>query len=83
MTLKLFFSAVTKFIFGIVLVGVLIFLPAGSFDYLYGWIFMGILFIPILLAGIVMMIKNPALLKNRLDSKEKQKVKYRLMPFIW
>lgn len=73
MTAKLFFNAITKFILGIVLVGLLIFLPAGSLSYIYGWVFMGILFIPMLFAGIVMMIKNPALLKSRLDAKEKQK----------
>ena len=55
------------------LVGVLIFLPAGSFSYIYGWILMGVLFIPMFLAGIVMIFKNPALLKSRLDAKEKQK----------
>ncbi len=73
MTFKLFFNAITKFFLGVVLVGVLIFLPAGSFSYIYGWILMGVLFIPMFLAGIVMMIKNPALLKSRLDAKEKQK----------
>ncbi|MBR2152428.1 MAG: isoprenylcysteine carboxylmethyltransferase family protein [Clostridia bacterium] len=73
MTFKLFFNAITKFLLGVVLVGVLIFLPAGSFSYIYGWILMGVLFIPMFLAGIVMIFKNPALLKSRLDAKEKQK----------
>ncbi len=72
MTSKLFFQAITKFILGVLLVGGLIFLPAGSFSYLYGWVFMVVLFIPMCLAGIVMMIKNPALLKSRLDAKEKE-----------
>lgn len=62
-----------KFIFGIVLVGLLIFLPAGTLSFINGWIFMGVLFIPMFLAGIVMMLKNPELLKKRLDAKEKQK----------
>ena len=73
MTFKLFISATTKFLLGVVLVGLLIFLPAGSFSYFNGWLLMGILFIPITVAGIVMMLKNPALLKKRLDGKEKQK----------
>lgn len=73
MTKKLFFEAIIKFLLGIVLVGALIFLPAGTLDFFGGWLFMGVLFIPMLLAGIVMMIKNPALLARRLDAKEKQK----------
>lgn len=72
MTVKLFFQAIIKFVLGVILVGLLIFLPAGSFAYTNGWIFMGILFIPMFCAGIVMMFKNPMLLKSRLDAKEKQ-----------
>ena len=72
MTVKLFFSAIAKFLLGVILVGVLIFLPAGSFSYINGWVLMGILFVPMFLAGIVMMIKNPQLLKERLDAKEKR-----------
>lgn len=73
MTVKLFFEAIIKFLLGVVLVGILIFLPAGTLCYLYGWILMGVLFIPMFLAGIVMMIKNPQLLAKRLSAKEKQK----------
>ena len=73
MSLKLFLEAIIKFLFGIVLVGLLIFLPAGTLSYFNGWLFMGVLFIPMLIAGIIMMIKNPKLLANRLDAKEKQK----------
>ena len=62
--MKLFFEAIIKFLLGIILVGLLIFLPAGTLKYLNGWIFMGILFIPMFLAGIIMMIKNPFLLKS-------------------
>lgn len=72
MTVKLFFQAIIKFALGVILVGLFIFLPAGSFAYINGWIFMGILFIPMFCAGIVMMFKNPMLLKSRLDAKEKQ-----------
>ena len=73
MSLKLFLEAIIKFLFGIVLVGLLIFLPAGTLSYFNGWLFMGVLFIPMLIAGIIMMIKNPKVLANRLDAKEKQK----------
>lgn len=73
MTVKLFFEAIAKFLLGVVLVGVLIFLPAGTLLYWNGWLFMGILFVPMFFAGIVMMVKNPALLKKRLEAKEKQK----------
>ena len=71
MNVKLFFEAIIKIILGVVLVGLLIFLPAGTFNYFNGWLLMGILFIPMFIAGIVMMIKNPELLKRRLDAKEK------------
>ncbi len=73
MTTKLFIQAITKFLSGIVLVGLLIFLPAGTLSFFNGWLFMGILFVPMFCAGIVMMLKNPELLKKRLNAKEKQK----------
>ena len=73
MTVNLFMQAITKFMLGIVLVGVLIFLPAGTFLYFNGWLLMGILFVPMFVAGIVMMFQNPELLKKRLYAKEKQK----------
>lgn len=73
MTTKFFAEAIIKFISGIILVGALIFLPAGTISFFNGWLFMGILFIPMFFAGIVMMLKNPSLLKSRLDAKEKQK----------
>lgn len=73
MTIKLFINAFAKFILGVVLVGVLIFLPAGTINYFNGLLLMGILFIPMFIAGIFMMFKNPKLLKSRLNAKEKQK----------
>ena len=73
MTTKLFIQAVTKFLSGVVLVSLLIFLPAGSFLFFNGWLFMGILFVPMFFAGIVMMFKNPELLKKRLNAKEEEK----------
>ncbi len=72
MTLKLFISAITKFLLGVALVGLLIFFPAGSLSFFNGWLLMGILFVPMFFAGIVMMFKNPNLLKSRLNAKEKR-----------
>lgn len=71
MTTKLFVQAITKYVSGVLLVGALIFLPAGSLSYSNGWLFMGVLFVPMFFAGIVLMAKNPELLKKRLDAKEK------------
>ncbi|MBR4002497.1 MAG: isoprenylcysteine carboxylmethyltransferase family protein [Clostridia bacterium] len=70
---KLFLQAIVKFLLGVVLVGVLIFLPAGTLSFFNGWLLMGLLFIPMFFAGIVMLIKNPKLLTERLDVKEKDK----------
>lgn len=72
MSKGLFFQAVFKFLLGVAAVGVLIFLPAGTLHYPNGWLLMGILFVPMFLAGIIMMIKNPALLQKRLNAREKQ-----------
>lgn len=72
MTRELLFQAMSKFILGIIVVGILIFLPAGTFHYWNAWLFMGILFIPMFFAGTVLLFKNPALLKKRLNSKEQQ-----------
>ena len=71
--MKLFVEAIVKFLLGVVLVGVLIFLPAGTLNYLNGWILMGILFVPMFVAGIIMLVKNPKLLESRLTAKEKEK----------
>jgi protein-S-isoprenylcysteine O-methyltransferase Ste14 len=73
MTAKLFIQAITKFLLGVILVALLLFLPAGTLSYSNGWLFMGVLFVPMFIAGIVMMLKNPSLLKKRLDAKEKQR----------
>jgi len=67
---KLFFQAIAKFTLGILAVGVLLFLPAGTLDYWNAWLFMVILFVPMFIAGIVMMVKNPELLRKRLQTKE-------------
>ena len=71
--MKLLFSALTKFSLGLVLVGALLFLPAGSFRYPNAWLFIGLLFIPMLILGFVLFIKAPALLEKRLNAKEKEK----------
>ena len=73
MNIKLFFEAIIKIILGILLIGVLIFLPANTINYWNGWLFMGLLFIPMFIAGIIMMIKSPDLLKKRLKAKENEK----------
>lgn len=72
MGVQLFVQAIIKFVLGVIMVGFMIFLPAGSFHYWNGWLLMGILFIPMFIAGIVLMIKNPQLLKSRLNAKEKE-----------
>ena len=69
---KLFLSALTKFLCGLVLVGALLFLPAGSFAFVGGWIFIGLLFIPMLILGAVLLVKSPELLQKRLSAKEKE-----------
>ena len=73
MNIKLFFQAIIKYIFGVLIVGGLLFIPAHSFEYWNGWLFIGLLFIPMFIAGVIMMIKNPELLKKRLNAKEKEK----------
>lgn len=72
MSAKLLVQALVKVFAGIILIGVLLFLPAGSLAYWQGWLLMGILFIPMIVAGFVMMAKSPELLKKRLNAKEEQ-----------
>lgn len=70
--MKLLAEALIKFSCGVLLVGLLIFLPAGTLAYPWGWLLMGVLFGPMLIAGFVMLAKSPEFLKKRLDGKEKQ-----------
>lgn len=70
--MKLLIEALTKFACGVLLVGLLIFLPAGTVGFSYGWLLMALLFVPMFIAGIVMLAKSPDFLKKRLDAKEKQ-----------
>lgn len=72
MTKQLFIQALTKFLLGVILLGALLFLPAGSWHFWQAWLLMGILFIPMFMAGIILMAKNPELLQKRLNAKEEQ-----------
>ena len=65
-------QALAKFFLGVIVLGILLFLPAGSFRFWQGWLLMGILFMPMFAAGLVMMGKNPELLRKRLNAKEKE-----------
>lgn len=69
---KLFTQALVKYVAGVLLVGVLVFLPAGTLAFLQGWLLIGILFVPMFVAGLVIMQKNPELLQKRLNAKEEQ-----------
>lgn len=68
--MKLLLKAIAKFIFGLLIVGMLLFLPAGTFAYTNAWLFIALLFVPILILGIVLFIKSPELLEKRLNAKE-------------
>ena len=116
---RLFLQAIGKFLLGVIVIGLLLFLPAGSLQYWQGWLMMGILLVPMFCAGLVMLAKNPELLlamplvlasplsflimllyipliAKRIKNEEevlekglegykeyKQKVKYKVIPFIW
>ena len=69
---KLFIQAITKFIFGFLIIALLLFIPAGTLSYWNGWLFISILFVPMFIVGIILMIKSPDLLRKRLNSKEKE-----------
>lgn len=79
--MKLLFSALIKFIIGLLLVGLLIFLPAGTLNYTGGLAFIALLFIPIFIMGIVLLLKAPDLLKKRLDGKEKENTQKGIVAF--
>ena len=69
---KLFFQALSKFLIGLVIICMLLFIPAGTLDYPNGWLFIGLLFIPMFFAGIIMLFKSPGLLRKRLNAKESE-----------
>lgn len=79
--MKLLVNALTKFFCGLLMVGLLIFLPAGTLAYACGWLLMGLLFVPMLIAGFVMYFKSPAFLAKRLDAKEKQATQKGVLAF--
>ena len=81
MSVKLFFQAIIKFSLGLVLVGALLFIPAKTFDYWNAWLFIGLLFIPMFIVGIIMMIKKPELLEKRLNAKEKEMTQKMVVAF--
>lgn len=72
MNAKLFFQALSKFLFGLIIICILLFIPAGTIDYPNGWLFIALLFIPMLIVGIMVFLKSPELLKRRLNAKEEQ-----------
>jgi len=69
---KLFIQAITKFILGFIIISLLLFFPAGTLNYWNAWLFICILFVPMFIVGIILMIKNPNLLRKRLNAKEKE-----------
>ena len=69
---KLFFQALSKFLIGLIIICILLFIPAGTLDYPNGWLFIALLFIPMFFAGIVMLFKSPDLLRRRLNAKEEE-----------
>lgn len=73
MKARLFAQAIIKFSLGALLIGLMIFLPAGSIAFYNGWLLMAILFVPMFIAGVIMMVKNPSLLEKRVNAKEKEK----------
>ena len=73
MTALLFIQALGKFFLGLIVVGVLLFVPAGTLDYWQGWLFVALLFVPMSIAGVVLMFRNPELLRKRLEAKEEEK----------
>ena len=72
MDAKLFGQGIIKFVCGVVIIGILLFVPAGSFGFWQGWLLMGILFVPMFVAGLIMMKRSPDLLRKRLSTKEEQ-----------
>ena len=81
MNIKLFIQAIVKYFLGVIIISLLLFLPAGSLKYTHGWLFMGLLFIPMFIAGIILMIKDPELLKRRLNAKEEEKEQKQVILF--
>ncbi len=87
MDIKLFFQAMIKLILGILVIGLSLFIPANTIEYWNAWLLIGLLFIPMIITGFILMIENPELLRKRLNAKEtesaQKKVRYKVIPFIW
>lgn len=81
MNIKLFFQAIIKFILGVLIIGLLLFIPANTINYWNGWLLMGLLFVPMFIAGIILMIKNPELLRKRLNAKETENEQKKVIAF--
>ena len=81
MNMKLFFQAIIKFALGVLITGTLLFIPANTIYYWNGWLFMGLLFVPMFIAGIILMLKNPELLKKRLNAKENENEQKQVVVF--
>jgi len=81
MNIKLFFQAIIKFILGVLIIGLLLFVPANTIYYWNGWLFMGLLFVPMFIGGFILMIKNPELLRKRLNAKETENEQKKVIAF--
>lgn len=77
--MKLLFQALAKLISGMAAIALLLFLPAGTYRYPNGWLFCGLLFIPMVLVGVVLFLKDKELLAKRLNSKEKESAQKRVI----
>ena len=81
MTKHLLFQALTKIIAGLAIIAALLFIPAGTLNYWQAWLFIGLLFVPMMAAGIILMLHNPDLLRKRLNAKEKQNEQKQVIAF--
>jgi protein-S-isoprenylcysteine O-methyltransferase Ste14 len=81
MTKHLLFQALTKIIAGLAIIAALLFIPAGTLNYWQAWLFIGLLFVPMMAAGIILMLRNPDLLRKRLNAKEKQNEQKQVVAF--
>ena len=79
--MKLLLQAIIKFLLGAIIVGLLIFIPAGTINYFNGLLFMGLLFIPMFIVGLIMFFKSPELLRSRLNAKEKESEQREVLTF--
>ena len=81
MNRELFFKAILKFTLGFLIVSLLLFIPAGTINFWNAWVFIIILFVPMFVAGVILMFASPSLLKKRLNAKEKDKEQKKVIAF--